>query len=51
MPVSICHASLDRSSISRLALARLARGEHDDLETSVPRYGRPPDITKPKSSA
>jgi hypothetical protein len=37
--------------VGRLALARLARGEHDDLETSVPRYGRPPDITKPKSAA
>jgi tRNA threonylcarbamoyladenosine biosynthesis protein TsaB len=35
-------------AVGRLALARLARGEHDDLETSVPRYGRPPDITKPK---
>jgi hypothetical protein len=29
-------------------LARLARGERDDLASSVPRYGRPPDITKPK---
>lgn len=37
-------------AVGRLALARLARGEHDDLETSVPRYGRPPDITKPKSA-
>jgi tRNA threonylcarbamoyl adenosine modification protein YeaZ len=36
-------------AVGRLALTRLARGEHDDLETSVPRYGRPPDITKPKS--
>ena len=35
-------------AVGRLALARLARGEHDDLETSVPRYGRLPDITKPK---
>jgi tRNA threonylcarbamoyladenosine biosynthesis protein TsaB len=38
-------------AVGRLALARLARGEHDDIETSVPRYGRPPDITKPKSAA
>jgi tRNA threonylcarbamoyladenosine biosynthesis protein TsaB len=38
-------------AVGRLALARLARGEHDDLETSVPRYGRPPDITKPTVSA
>jgi tRNA threonylcarbamoyladenosine biosynthesis protein TsaB len=37
-------------AVGRLAFARLARGEHDDLETSVPRYGRPPDITKPKAA-
>ncbi len=37
-------------AVGRLALARLARGEHDDLDTSVPRYGRPPDITKPKAA-
>jgi tRNA threonylcarbamoyladenosine biosynthesis protein TsaB len=37
-------------AVGRLARARLARGEHDDLETSVPRYGRPPDITKPKAA-
>jgi tRNA threonylcarbamoyladenosine biosynthesis protein TsaB len=37
-------------SVGWLALARLARGEHDDLASSVPRYGRPPDITKPKSA-
>ena len=36
-------------AVGRLALARLSRGEHDDLATSVPRYGRPPDITKPKN--
>lgn len=35
-------------SVARLALARLARGERDDLAGSVPRYGRPPDITRPK---
>jgi tRNA threonylcarbamoyladenosine biosynthesis protein TsaB len=35
-------------AVGRLAMARLARGEHDDLETSVPRYGRPPDITRPR---
>jgi tRNA threonylcarbamoyladenosine biosynthesis protein TsaB len=35
-------------AVGRLARARLARGEHDDLETSVPRYGRLPDITKPR---
>ena len=37
-------------AVGHLALARLARGEQDDLENSVPRYGRPPDITKPKSA-
>ena len=35
-------------AIARLASLRLARGEHDDIETAVPRYGRPPDITRPK---
>ncbi len=46
----VCPAAPGPSAlaISRLALPRLARGERDDLETSVPRYGRPPDITKPK---
>jgi tRNA A37 threonylcarbamoyladenosine modification protein TsaB len=32
----------------RLALERLHRGETDDLEAAVPRYGRPPDITRPR---
>lgn len=36
-------------SIGALTLPRLARGESDDLEKSVPVYGRPPDITKPRS--
>jgi tRNA threonylcarbamoyladenosine biosynthesis protein TsaB len=36
------------TAIARLARERLARGEHDDIETAVPRYGRPPDITRPK---
>jgi len=36
------------TSIGRLARARLARGECDDLGSAVPRYGRPPDITRPK---
>jgi hypothetical protein len=35
-------------ALGRLALLRLARGESDDLETAVPSYGRPPDITTPK---
>jgi tRNA threonylcarbamoyladenosine biosynthesis protein TsaB len=37
-------------AIAALALPRLARGESDDLEKAVPAYGRPPDITKPKSA-
>jgi tRNA threonylcarbamoyladenosine biosynthesis protein TsaB len=36
-------------SIGALALPRFLRGEADDLEKAVPFYGRPPDITKPKS--
>jgi tRNA threonylcarbamoyladenosine biosynthesis protein TsaB len=35
-------------SLGRLALLRFARGETDSLESAVPSYGRPPDITKPK---
>jgi tRNA threonylcarbamoyladenosine biosynthesis protein TsaB len=35
-------------SIGALALPRFARGEADDLEGSVPFYGRPPDITVKK---
>lgn len=35
-------------AIGRRALARLARGEHDDADAAVPSYGRPPDITMPK---
>jgi tRNA threonylcarbamoyladenosine biosynthesis protein TsaB len=38
------------AAIGRLALARIGRGDFDDLETAVPRYGRPPDITRPKKS-
>jgi tRNA threonylcarbamoyladenosine biosynthesis protein TsaB len=37
-------------AIGRLARKRMARGESDDIETAVPRYGRPPDITRPKKS-
>jgi tRNA threonylcarbamoyladenosine biosynthesis protein TsaB len=36
------------AAIGRLALARIHRADFDDLETAVPRYGRPPDITRPK---
>jgi tRNA threonylcarbamoyladenosine biosynthesis protein TsaB len=35
-------------AVGGLALARLARGEIDDLGRAVPAYGRPPDITRPK---
>jgi tRNA threonylcarbamoyladenosine biosynthesis protein TsaB len=35
-------------AIGRRALARLARGERDDVDAAVPSYGRPPDITEPK---
>jgi tRNA threonylcarbamoyladenosine biosynthesis protein TsaB len=34
-------------ALARLAWVRLSRGESDDLATAVPRYGRPPDITRP----
>jgi tRNA threonylcarbamoyladenosine biosynthesis protein TsaB len=37
------------AAIARLALARIERDNYDDLETAVPRYGRPPDITRPKN--
>lgn len=39
------------AAVACLARERLARGEHDDIETAVPRYGRPPDITRPKAPA
>jgi tRNA threonylcarbamoyladenosine biosynthesis protein TsaB len=35
-------------SVGTIALARLGRGESDDLATAVPSYGRPPDITRPR---
>lgn len=35
-------------SVGRLGLARLLLGQTDDIETAVPRYGRAPDITRPK---
>jgi tRNA threonylcarbamoyladenosine biosynthesis protein TsaB len=37
-------------SVGRLGLDRLSRGLCDDIETAVPRYGRPPDITRPKKA-
>jgi tRNA threonylcarbamoyladenosine biosynthesis protein TsaB len=38
------------ASIGRLALAHIEQGHFDDIETAVPRYGRPPDITLPKKA-
>jgi tRNA threonylcarbamoyladenosine biosynthesis protein TsaB len=38
------------AAIGRLALARIRRHDYDDIETAVPRYGRPPDITRPKNA-
>jgi tRNA threonylcarbamoyladenosine biosynthesis protein TsaB len=37
-------------SVGRLALSQRARGEHADLATAVPFYGRPPDITVKRST-
>jgi tRNA threonylcarbamoyladenosine biosynthesis protein TsaB len=37
-------------AVARLGTDRLRRGERDDLATAVPDYGRPPDITRPKSA-
>jgi tRNA threonylcarbamoyladenosine biosynthesis protein TsaB len=37
-------------AVGRLGLERLGRGQVDDIETAVPRYGRPPDITRPKKA-
>jgi tRNA threonylcarbamoyladenosine biosynthesis protein TsaB len=37
-------------AVGRLGLERLRLGQVDDIETAVPRYGRPPDITRPKKA-
>ena len=37
------------NAIALLARRHLQAGEHDDLEAAVPRYGRAPDITRPKN--
>jgi len=39
------------AAVGLLATARILRGEIDDIETAVPRYGRPPDITRPKKTS
>jgi tRNA threonylcarbamoyladenosine biosynthesis protein TsaB len=36
------------AAVARLARERLRQGQCDDIETAVPRYGRPPDITRPR---
>lgn len=36
------------TSVGCLAALRIQRGEFDDLDAAVPRYGRPPDITRSK---
>jgi tRNA threonylcarbamoyladenosine biosynthesis protein TsaB len=54
LPASVRRAAVEGPtalSIGALALPRLARGEADDLEGSVPLYGRPPDITRKKPPA
>jgi hypothetical protein len=48
-----CRVSLPGPSagaIARLARQRMAAGDFDDIESAVPRYGRPPDITRPKKA-
>lgn len=47
-PWSVDVAGPTAESIGRRALARIARGEHDDTDAAVPSYGRAPDITMPK---
>jgi tRNA A37 threonylcarbamoyladenosine modification protein TsaB len=36
--------------LGQRALIRFAKGDFNDLENAVPRYGRPPDITKSKKA-
>ena len=36
-------------AVARRAIEKFARGETDDLASAVPSYGRPPDITRPKT--
>jgi tRNA A37 threonylcarbamoyladenosine modification protein TsaB len=48
---SVVHASVpgpSAAAVAGLARQRLRDGDHDDIATAVPRYGRPPDITRPK---
>jgi len=47
-PVAASVPGPSAAAIGHLALARVCREDFDDLETAVPRYGRPPDITQPK---
>jgi tRNA threonylcarbamoyladenosine biosynthesis protein TsaB len=47
-PVRASVAGPSAAAVAGLARPRLVLGDSDDLETAVPRYGRPPDITRPK---
>lgn len=38
-------------AVAAHAIPRLRHGEREDLGAAVPAYGRPPDITRPKSAA
>lgn len=49
-PLRPAVAGPSATAVARLAEQRLACGEQDDIGTAVPRYGRPPDITRPKRS-
>jgi tRNA threonylcarbamoyladenosine biosynthesis protein TsaB len=46
--VRVDFAGPTAASVAGLALPRLERGERDDLDSVIPSYGRPPDITTPK---
>lgn len=35
-------------AVAHLGRLRLAAGQRDDIDTAVPAYGRPPDITRPR---
>lgn len=46
--IAVSVAGPSALSVGRLAALRIQRGQFDDLEAAVPRYGRPPDITRSK---
>lgn len=49
---ALCPSLLGPSplAVARLARERIIAGDFDDIETAVPRYGRPPDITRPQKN-